>query len=98
VGLIGGSPFYSQGLERYLYAQLLERAGRLDAAIRWYGSFSSNSLFDFVYLAPSYIARGRLHRRLGGTEEAEAQFRAAAVLLRNAEPAMDSLLRAAAGT
>jgi hypothetical protein len=77
VGLIGKSPFYSQGLERFLYAELLERSGRLEEALRWYGSFSSKSLFDFVYLAPSHIARGRISRQLGHREHAVARYREA---------------------
>ncbi|MGH7628875.1 MAG: hypothetical protein ACREOF_05720 [Gemmatimonadales bacterium] len=93
VGLIGGSPFYSQGLERFLYAELLERSARLDEAIRWYGSFASNSLFDFVYLAPSHIAGSRISRQLGRTAEAAAHFQQALDLLGGAEPEMDSLVQ-----
>jgi hypothetical protein len=65
VGLIGGSPFYSQGLERFLYAGVLADAGRLQDAALWYDSFSSNSIFDLIYLAPASLARGRLAERLG---------------------------------
>jgi urease accessory protein UreF len=93
VGLIGGSPFYSQGLERYLYAGMLEDAGRLEEAARWYGSFSSNSIFDFVFLAPSHAARGRIRDRLGRRREAAADYGRARELLRDADLQMGSLVR-----
>lgn len=86
VGLIGGSPFYSQGLERYLYAGLLEKQGRLEDAIRWYGSFASNSIFDFVYLAPSHIRMARLFERLGRAQEATEHYRRALDLYGESDP------------
>jgi DNA-binding SARP family transcriptional activator/tetratricopeptide (TPR) repeat protein len=70
VGLIGGSPFYSQGLERFLYAGALTDAGRLQEAALWYDSFSSNSIFDLIYLAPAGLARGRLAEQLGDVKGA----------------------------
>jgi tetratricopeptide (TPR) repeat protein len=105
VGLIGGSPFYSQGLERYQYAGLLEREGRLEEALRWYSSFSSNSIFDFIYLAPSHIRSGRLLERLGRREEAAKHYQQALRLYHASDPefrplvreAQDGLLRVAAG-
>ena len=75
VGLIGGSPFYSQGLERFAYAWLLEETGRLDEALRWYGSFSGNSVFDLVYLAPARLRHGLILERQGRDGEAAADFR-----------------------
>ena len=93
VRLIDGSPFYSQGLERYLYAGMLEGAGRLEEALRWYGSFSSNSIFDLAFLAPSHAARGRISERLGRRREAAAEYGRAAQLLRDADPQMGLLVR-----
>ena len=95
VGLIGGSPFYSQGLERYLYAGLLQSEGRLEDASRWYGSFSSNSIFDFVYLAPSHIRRGRILERLGRQEEAAEHYRLALNLYDESDPEFRPLVREA---
>ncbi len=95
VGLIGGSPFYSQGLERYLYAGLMERQGRFEEAIRWYSSFSSNSIFDFVFLAPSHIHRGRILERLGRAKEAAEQYRSGLELYRDSDAELGSLLQEA---
>jgi tetratricopeptide (TPR) repeat protein len=95
VGLIGGSPFYSQGLERYQYAGLLEREGRLDEALRWYNSFTSNSIFDFIYLAPSHIRSGRLLERLGRREEAARHYQQALRLYHASDPEFGPLVREA---
>lgn len=95
VGLIGGSPFYSQGLERYLYAGLLENQGRLEDALRWYNSFSNNSIFDFVYLAPSHFRRGRILEGLGREKEAAEHYRRGLELYQRSDPELRSEVRAA---
>jgi tetratricopeptide (TPR) repeat protein len=96
VGLIGGSPFYSQGLERYLYAEvLLESQGRLEDALRWYGSFASNSIFDFVFLAPSHVHRGRILERMGSRQQAAEHYRAALDLYKESDPEFRQLVREA---
>ena len=75
VGLIGGSPFYSQGLERFRYAQVLEQLGRHDEASRWYDSFSSNSIFDLAFLPAAELQRARMEERLGHRAEAARCYR-----------------------
>ncbi len=95
VGLIGGSPFYSQGLERFLYAGLLETAGRTDEALRWYDSFSGNSIFDLVYLAPSHLERGRILERLSRREEAIEHYLRVLELYRDSDPEFGALVQAA---
>jgi tetratricopeptide (TPR) repeat protein len=95
VGLIGGSPFYSQGLERYRYAGLMESHGRLEDALRWYGSFSSNSIFDFIYLAPSHLRRGRILERLGREKAAAEHYRLALNLYQESDPEFGLLVQEA---
>jgi tetratricopeptide (TPR) repeat protein len=95
VGLIGGSPFYSQGLERYLYAGVLESQGKLEEALRWYSSFTSNSLFDFVYLAPSAIRSGFLLERLQRPAEAAEHYRQALKLYQKSDVEFRPLVREA---
>jgi tetratricopeptide (TPR) repeat protein len=95
VGLIGGSPFYSQGLERYLFAGLMESQGRLEEAVRWYSSFSSNSIFDFVFLAPSHVHRGRILERMGRRQQAAEHYRAALELYKESDPEFRQLVREA---
>jgi tetratricopeptide (TPR) repeat protein len=69
--------------------------GRLEDAIRWYGSFSSNSIFDFVYLAPSHIRRGRILERLGKPQEAAEHYRLALRLYEGADPELEPLAQEA---
>jgi tetratricopeptide (TPR) repeat protein len=80
VGLIGGSPFFSQGYERYLYAGLLDSLGRTDDALWWYGSFEHNSIFDLVYLAPSHLRRAEIYARVGRPKEAAEHYGRAVAL------------------
>ncbi len=80
VGLIGGSPFYSQGLERFLLADALAESERLQEAALWYDSFSSNSIFDLIYLAPASLERGRLAERLGEPANALGHYQQAVAL------------------
>jgi tetratricopeptide (TPR) repeat protein len=68
------SPFYSGSLPRYLRAALLEDAGRLEDAIRWYGSFEQISMFELVFLAPSYLRRAEIYERLGDEEQARRYY------------------------
>jgi DNA-binding SARP family transcriptional activator/tetratricopeptide (TPR) repeat protein/TolB-like protein len=95
VGFIGGSPFYSQGLERFLYATVAENQGQPDEALRWYSSFASNSIFDLIYLAPSHIRRGRILERLGRQKDAAEHYRLALKLYDESDPEFRPLVREA---
>ena len=86
VGLIGGSPFYSQGLERFLFAGALADAGRLQDAAVWYDSFSSNSIFDLIYLAPANLARGLLAERLKEPRAAISHYQQVVALWLDCDP------------
>ncbi|MEO5579831.1 MAG: BTAD domain-containing putative transcriptional regulator [Gemmatimonadaceae bacterium] len=68
------SPFFSENLERYTRARLLEDCGRLDEALSWYDTMCENGVHEFVYLAPSHFRRGVIHQRLGNREEAWAHL------------------------
>jgi serine/threonine-protein kinase len=68
------SPFYSGSLQRYLRAMLLEDVGRLDDALRWYGSFEQVSMYDLVFLAPSQLRRAEIYERLGELDEARRHY------------------------
>jgi tetratricopeptide (TPR) repeat protein len=69
------SPFYSRALERYLKAQLLEQVGRDREAIRWYASFAEHSIYDLIFLAPSFLRRGEIYERLGQPQRAADHYR-----------------------
>jgi DNA-binding SARP family transcriptional activator/tetratricopeptide (TPR) repeat protein/TolB-like protein len=91
VGLIGGSPFYSQGLERFLLAGALVQAGRLQEAALWYDSFSSNSIFDLIYLAPAGLERGRLAERLGEPRSAVGHYQQVVALWLDCDSALRAI-------
>jgi hypothetical protein len=86
VDQVGASPFYSQGLDRFAYASLLEAAGRLEEAAVWYGSFAASSIFDLVFLAPSHLRRGMIAERLGRAAEARRHYQAAVALWGDCDP------------
>jgi DNA-binding SARP family transcriptional activator/tetratricopeptide (TPR) repeat protein len=92
VGLIGGSPFYSQGLERFRYAQVLERLGRTDEAARWYDSFSSNSIFDLALLPAAELERARMEERLGRRPEASRCYRRVVELWSDGDAAVQPMV------
>lgn len=69
------SPFFSENLERYTRGRLLESAGRLDEALRWYDNLCENGLHEFVYLAPTHLRRGLIRQRLGDRDHAIEHFR-----------------------
>lgn len=90
------SPFFSENLERYLRARLLEESGRLDEALHWYDSLCENGLHEFVHLAPSHFRRGVIHRRLGHQEQATEHFLKVTELWQNADPELQPLVEEAA--
>ena len=55
------SPLLDRSRERWLLATLLEEAGRIDEALRWYGSFEDFSVYARVYEAPSHWRRARIY-------------------------------------
>jgi hypothetical protein len=91
VGLIGGSPFYSQGLERFHYAGVLAEEGRTREANVWYDSFSSNSIFDLIYLAPAHLEQGKIAEQLGQPTVALHHYQQAVALWLNCDPNLRAL-------
>jgi tetratricopeptide (TPR) repeat protein len=72
--LATASLYHSQAYERYLRARLLEESGRLEEALRWYGSFEATGLHDLIFLAPAHWRQGHVYRQLGDQEAARAHF------------------------
>ncbi len=68
------SPLFSGSLQRYLRAMFLEGEGRLDDALRWYGSFEQISMYDFVFLAHSHLRRAEIYERLGDLDGARRHY------------------------
>jgi tetratricopeptide (TPR) repeat protein len=91
----GRSIFFARTRERYLHAELLARAGRLEEAYAWYGAVPNGSWMDYVYLAPTHVRRGQLAERMGRREVAAAHFRKALELWPEPDPEMSALRREA---
>ena len=89
------SPFYSQSFPRYLRAMLLEESGRLEEALRWYGSFAEVSAYDLVHMAPSHLRRAEIHDRRGENDEAAPHYARFVELWSNADPELRPLVERA---
>lgn len=77
---------------RYLYAQNAERVGHLRLALRLLATLEENSIPDLALVAPARLMAGRIHERLGETDEAGAAYRRAIELWHHAEPEFDDLV------
>ncbi len=68
------SAFYSQVYERYLRARALETVGRLEDALRWYGSFDDAGAQAMIFSALSHWRRGHVHEQMGDDEAARRSY------------------------
>ena len=84
---------YAFAYARFLRATLLEEAGQLDEALKWYATFPEAEGFEVVYRAPAHLAQGRIEQKLGRSDRAVAHFETAALLWRDAEPEVARLLQ-----
>jgi tetratricopeptide (TPR) repeat protein len=71
---------------RFLRATLLEETGKLDEALQWFATFPEPEGCDVPYRAAAYIARSRIHARMGRKDLARAEITAVRELWRDAEP------------
>ncbi len=86
------SAFYSLGYERFLRARLLQEAGRLGEAMRWYGTFENTTTHDLVYLAPSHLHRGEILETLGNEDAALEHYARFVELWSDADDVFQSLV------
>jgi tetratricopeptide (TPR) repeat protein len=93
--LAGRSVFYARTRERFRRAQLLERAGRLSESYDWYAATPHAARFDYVYLAPSHLAQGRIRERQGDRAGASEHYRQAVALWRDCDSTVAPLRREA---
>jgi DNA-binding SARP family transcriptional activator/tetratricopeptide (TPR) repeat protein len=68
------SAFYGQALERFLRAELLRRAGRMEEALSWYAALGEGSPFEAPYIAASHLRRAEILDQLGRREEAAFHY------------------------
>jgi tetratricopeptide (TPR) repeat protein len=79
------SPMLGRSRERWLLATLLEEAGRIDEALRWYGSFEDFSPYSRAYEAPSHWRRARIYERRGELGRAREHYERFLELWENAD-------------
>jgi DNA-binding SARP family transcriptional activator/TolB-like protein len=68
------SPFYSEALERFTWAEVLRELGRDRDGLAWYGSLDEYSVYDVIYAPPSYLRRAEIYERLGEREAARREY------------------------
>jgi tetratricopeptide (TPR) repeat protein len=83
--LMGTIPFFSLPHERFLRAQALEKLGRDEEALGWYGSFREHSPFSRAFRAPADLRRATIYERLGKPEQALPLYRAFVAAWRNCD-------------
>jgi serine/threonine-protein kinase len=86
VELMGIVPFFGQGSERFLRAELLRQVGRDEEALSWYESFGQHTAFDRVYLAPAHRRIGELLERQGNRAEAARHYEKFLSLWKDCDP------------
>jgi tetratricopeptide (TPR) repeat protein len=70
---------------RYLRALLLEEAGRLEEALRWYGSLEGSG-DGYVYFAAKHLKMGEVYERMGDGEKAATHYARFIELLHDCDP------------
>ncbi len=93
--LAGRSVYFARSRERFLRAELLDRVGRVVEAEAWYGATPHEARMDYVYLAPSHLAQGRIRERRGDLAGAARHYRQVIALWRDADPSVAALRREA---
>jgi serine/threonine-protein kinase len=82
---LNGPPFFSQVRERFLRAELLAAAGRLDEALGWYGSFDEHGPWGRTVLGQAALRQARIHDAVGRTAEAARHYARFVYLWQNAD-------------
>jgi tetratricopeptide (TPR) repeat protein len=65
-----GSPFYAGTYDRFLRAELLVEAGRIDEAMGWWEAMAQRSPYELVFLAEAERRQAAELSRRGNTEAA----------------------------
>jgi tetratricopeptide (TPR) repeat protein len=86
------SPFFNQGIERFLYAMVLEEAGRLEDAAVWYQSMFDTALHDRLFWAPAHLHLARIGESLGDNDGALRHYRQATMLWSDADPTVQGFV------
>lgn len=80
------SPVYNTAFRRYLYAGALEKLGRSDEALAWYGSIAEIHHYDLPFRAPAALQMARIHEKHGRTAAAIHDYERFLALWRDCDP------------
>jgi tetratricopeptide (TPR) repeat protein len=80
------SVFVSEAYDRYFRAELLQRLGREDDALGWYGSIAERAAYELVYLAPAHLRQAEIYAQRGQPSLAARHYRRFIELWSEADP------------
>jgi serine/threonine-protein kinase len=86
------SPIYSQALERYRRAVLLDTLGRLDEAAAQYSGFPDFTFYDRVFQPPALYRLGLLELRRNRPSEARAALTRFVSLWKDCDPELKPMV------
>jgi DNA-binding SARP family transcriptional activator/TolB-like protein len=86
---------YDRPLERWLRAESLREAGRLNEALRWYATFPDPLARDLAFLAPAHLRRAEIHDAAGERTDAVFHYARFVELWRDADPELVPLVEQA---
>jgi tetratricopeptide (TPR) repeat protein len=89
------SVFVSEACDRYFRAELLERLGREDEALGWYGSIAERAAYELVYLAPAELRQAEIYDRRGDRAHSVQHYRRFIQLWKDADPELQPEVAAA---
>jgi DNA-binding SARP family transcriptional activator/TolB-like protein len=83
---LGYSPFMGLRHERFLRAEALSAAGRLDESYAWFSSFSEHSPWGRLYEAPAHLRRAQIAEHLGRKADAVRHYTRFIASWKDADP------------
>jgi DNA-binding SARP family transcriptional activator/TolB-like protein len=89
------SVFVSEAYDRYCRAELLERVGREDEALGWYGSIAERAAYELVYLAPAELHQAQIYDRRGDRARSVQHYRRFIELWKDADPELQPVVEKA---
>lgn len=77
---------HSLAYERYQLGTLLKEAGRLEEALRWYGTLGQVSPDGYIYLGPKHLQMGEVYERMGDARKAAQHYGRFVELWKDCDP------------
>jgi tetratricopeptide (TPR) repeat protein len=87
------SPIYSQDIERFSRAELLNELGRYEEADAWYTNFVGTSPYEVAYVPMLELRRAQIAEQMGRNDDAVARYERFVDLWDDADPQLAGLVR-----